>query len=78
MKNYTTEINSFIFRRSWGTAFKELPDHEAGQLIRAIYTFLDGEEPNLDNPELISIFEIIATQINDSARKYVLRHYDRD
>lgn len=74
--NYTTKIDSFLFRRSWGKAFMGLEDVEAGQLIRAIYTFINGEKPKLDDPELIAIFEIMSSQLNESARRYVLRRFD--
>ncbi len=70
MANYTVFIDTFLFRRSWSYAFKSLTDEEAGKLIKAIYKFTEGSTVKLDKPELSIAYDMIVTQLNDSACRY--------
>lgn len=71
MDNYTAEIDTFLFRRSWGEAFKGLTDVQAGQLIKAIYLFVEGEDAEPEDPALKALYKVITAQLNHSSRKYL-------
>ena len=36
MKNYVCKMETFLFQRSWGDAFRALPAEQAGELIQAV------------------------------------------
>lgn len=71
MPNYTTNINTFLFRRSWGEAFADLTDEQAGKLIKAVYGYIEGYDTLPDEPELKTIYKLIVKQLNHSAKKYL-------
>lgn len=52
MINYSTELDTFLFRRSWGDVFKDLTEVQAGKLIKAIYLFTEGEDAAPEEPAL--------------------------
>ena len=73
MKNYCKEMNSFIFKRSWGEIFQTLPDEKAGQLIKAIYTHTNGSAVEMEDITLDSILRTITKEMDLSALKYLRR-----
>ena len=77
MKHYSEAINTVIFQKSWSPIFEKLSDENAGKLIKAIYDFMNGGEPELENDTLDAIFLSMVDQIENSARKYLNRiQYD--
>ena len=68
---YSECIDTAIFYKSWSQVFERLTDEKAGQLIKAIYDFMNGGDPKLDDPILGAILEIMTKQIENSARKYI-------
>ena len=73
MTNYSVQIETFLFRRSWGEAFLALTDAQAGELIKAIYLYTEGGEPIIEDTMLRSIYGMMIKQLNISAKKYVQR-----
>ena len=76
MKNYTKELNTYLFRRSWGELFNGLSNEDAGRLIKAVYSYVDGIEPkeeDFNNVFLISSYRMIVKQLNYSAKKHLMR-----
>jgi len=67
-------INTVIFQKAWTPIFESLSDEEAGQLIKALYSFMNGEKPKIDGT-LKAIFLSMADQIEQSARKYCRKVY---
>lgn len=77
MKHYSEAINTVIFQKSWTPIFQRLSEENAGKLIKAIYDFMNGEEPELDDDNLDVIFLSMVDQIERSAKKYLARlQYD--
>ena len=71
--NYTTLLDTFLFRRSWGEVFSALSDEEAGELIKAIYRYADGLGRDPEKKEIISVYKMIIRQLNYSARRYAVK-----
>lgn len=77
MKHYSEAINTVIFQKSWSPIFEKLSDENAGKLIKAIYDFMNGGEPELEDDTLDAILLSMVDQIENSARKYLNRiQYD--
>lgn len=77
MKHYSEAINTVIFQKSWTPIFQRLSEENAGKLIKAIYDFMNGEEPELEDDTLDSIFLSMVDQIERSAKRYFSRiQYD--
>ena len=76
MKHYSEAINTVIFQKSWSPIFEKLSDENAGKLIKAIYDFMNGGEPELEDDTLDAIFLSMVDQIENSARKYLNRIQD--
>ena len=77
MRHYSEAINTVIFQKSWTPIFQRLSEENAGKLIKAIYDFMNGEEPELDDDNLDVIFLSMVDQIERSAKKYLARlQYD--
>ena len=77
-ENYSTEIDTFLFRRSWGAVFKDLDEVQAGKLIKAIYLFTEGEDVEPEELVLKTLYKMITNQINYSSRKYLQKVRDDD
>ena len=73
MRHYSEAINTVIFQKSWTPIFQRLSEENAGKLIKAIYDFMNGEEPELDDDNLDVIFLSMVDQIERSAKKYLAR-----
>ena len=61
---------SFLFMESWTTLFESMPSEEAGDLIKAVCAFSRGEKPNIENPLILAMFNLIAKQIIENEEKY--------
>lgn len=71
MKNYSTNLNSFIFKRSWGEVFQALPDEDAGRLIKALYDHADGVDVELEDATLAAVYKSFAQEMDISALNYL-------
>ena len=75
-ENYIKDIDTFLFRRSWGILFQNLSDEDAGKIIKALYRYADGEDTPLEefgNQTLASIYSMLSGQLNYSAKKFTER-----
>lgn len=73
MNYYVRYINTVIFRKSWSRIFESLSNEDAGRLIKALFEFMDGSLPEIEDDTLDGIFVMMADQIENDARKYVIR-----
>ncbi len=70
---YARYLNTVIFRKSWSQIFETLSKEDAGLLIKALYEFMEGGSPELEDDTLDGIFLMMADQIEESARRYVIK-----
>lgn len=61
---------SFIIYGEWARMITELPDKDAGQLIKALCAHACGETRDIKNPILAATFSMIAERIDEDGRKY--------
>ena len=61
---------SFLFMESWTTLFESMPSKDAGDLIKAVCAFSRGEKPNIENPLILAMFNLIAKQMIENEEKY--------
>lgn len=61
---------SFIIYGEWARMIIELPDKDAGQLIKALCARVCGETRDIKNPILAATFSMIAERIDEDGRKY--------
>ena len=61
---------SFLFMESWTTLFESMPSEEAGDLIKAVCAFSRGEKPNIENPLILAMFNLIAKQMIENEERY--------
>ena len=60
---------SFLFMESWTTLFESMPSKDAGDLIKAVCAFVQGEKVDLENPLVIVMFNFITSQITEDEEK---------
>lgn len=75
-KNYVKELNTYLFRKSWGELFSALSDEDTGKLVKAIYSYGEGAESypeNINKPLLSGIYKMIIGQLNSSSKKHLKR-----
>ena len=75
-KNYVKELNTYLFRKSWGELFSVLSDEYTGKLLKAVYSYADGAETypeNINKPLLSGIYKMIIGQLNSSSKKHLKR-----
>lgn len=70
---YIELLDNALFQKAWGEIFERLPDKEAGQLIKAIFEFMDGGEPEFEDIRLEGCFLGIASHIEASAKRYAVK-----
>ncbi len=73
MKHYAEALTTFLFKRSWSAIFSALPDPEAGQLIKAVIAYTEGQDPELEDPVLNSIYQAMAADLDGNALRYLER-----
>lgn len=61
---------NFLLSDEWKAMFVNLPDAEAGQLIKAAFCYHTGEEVSIDNPITEAIFQMIKEKIDENEKKY--------
>lgn len=57
----------FWFMDSWATLFENIPEREAGVLIKAMCAFANGEEVKIEEPMVLAIFNFIKEQMEENA-----------
>ena len=73
MSYYARYINTVIFRKSWSQIFESLSNEDAGLLIKALFGFMEGDSPEIEDETLNGIFLMMADSIEGSARNYVIK-----
>lgn len=61
---------SFVMYKDWGDAVKLMTDEQAGQLLKAIYLFQDGQEADDLDPGVKFVFELIKGRFKADAESY--------
>lgn len=61
---------SFIIYFNWAQMLRDMPDPEAGQLIKGIAAYELGEEVSFDNPLLSAVFSMIRDKLDEDNEKY--------
>lgn len=64
------EKQSFIMYQSWSTMIRELPNEQAGDLIKAICRYQDDPEALPEDPVMIAVFLMIRAKLDEDAEKY--------
>lgn len=62
--------NTFIMKTEWGKMISALPDEAAGQIIKAVYSYVETGETGVDDPVLSAILALITDTIDANAAKY--------
>lgn len=68
-----TKKQSFVMHDMWGDIIENLPDEQAGILIKAIYQFKRTGEASIEEPVLAAVFDMIRNKMVDDAEKYQKR-----
>ena len=61
---------SFIAYSDWKDVFDELPNEEAGQLIKHIFAYVNDENPQTDNILIKSLFAMIKSTLKRDLNKW--------
>ena len=77
-QRYSEAVKTVIFRKAWSSIFNALDDASAGQLIKALCGFMNGENPEIDNVMVSAVYGIMANQIEESSRRYYERLQDQE
>ena len=64
------EKRNLLFMHSWMALFKTMPSQEAGDLIKAVCAFVQGENVDLENPLVLAMFNFIKGQIEENTEAY--------
>ena len=64
------EKRNLLFMHSWMALFKTMPSQEAGDLIKAVCAFVQGEKVDLENPLVLAMFNFIKGQIEENTEAY--------
>lgn len=68
MSDYAHYIATMMFFRSWRPMFQMLSNERAGELIKALFAFCDGENPEVID-ELAPSYSVMTAALDDGARK---------
>lgn len=64
------EKKSFIIYENWATLFANIPEEQAGQIIKAICCKKLGMDYDISDPMAAGVFAMIAPQLDKDAEKY--------
>lgn len=64
------EKKSFIIYENWATLFANIPEEQAGQIIKAICCKKLGMEYEISDPMAAGVFAMISPQLDKDAEKY--------
>ena len=63
--------NTFVLRINYGPFIEQLTDVQAGQLLKAIFSYVEfGTSPTLTDPVVSTAFKFIAKDVEYDIRKY--------
>ena len=75
MSEYARYIATMMFFRSWRPMFQMLSDERAGELIKAIFAFCDGESPDVID-ELLPSYSVMTSALDSGAKKCLERRLE--
>lgn len=70
MNESITKKDSYVMYKSWSKGIQKLTDAQAGQLIKAICTLQDGDDPDLEDIGVAALFEIFKDKMIEDAETY--------
>lgn len=62
--------DSYVMYKNWSKGIQKLTDEQAGQLLKAICAFQDGEETEPNDIAASALFEIFKTKMIEDAEAY--------
>lgn len=62
--------NSFVIYDNWASLLCDLPNEQAGELIKAICAYKLGQFESLDDPVISAIFNMIKQKLDEDSQKY--------
>lgn len=66
-----TDKKTFVVYKEWRAAFDKMSNEQAGELVKAIFKYQDGEtDISFDDPGLPLLFEIIKGRFDKDSEKY--------
>lgn len=68
MSEYAHYIATMMFFRSWRPMFSMLSNERAGELIKALFSFCDGESPKVIE-ELVPSYSMMTAALDEGARR---------
>lgn len=63
------KMDTIVIRRAWWRSIQSLSDEEAGQLIKALFAFAAGADPDLSGPRSRQIYEVMTAEIERRAAR---------
>lgn len=66
----TDERKSFVIYESWATMLANIPEEQAGQIVKAICCKKLGIEYEIEDPMAAGFFKMIVPQLDKDAEKY--------
>ncbi len=65
-----SDKKSFVMYESWGAAIEKMSNEQAGELIKAIYTYQKDPDAVPEDPALAFVFELIKQQLDADSQRY--------
>lgn len=69
MSNITLK-DSYVMYKNWSKGIYKLTDEQAGQLLKTICSFQDGEDVEPDDIAVSALFELFKQKMNEDADSY--------
>ena len=63
-------MKKIFLKTEWAGLFAGLDDKTAGMLVKSIFSYNNGEEPEFDDPILSAVFKMIKTVIDENQEAY--------
>lgn len=70
IRGYIVVKSNLILEKDWAGMFCNLPDADAGKLIKAAFMCHDGEDVEIEDPVLGAVFSMISDKIRENEEKY--------
>ena len=65
-----SDKKSFVMYESWGAAIEKMSNEQAGELIKAIYSYQKDPDAVPEDPALAFVFELIKQQLDTDSQRY--------
>ena len=65
-----SEKQTFLMYTGWALMIRDMPDNQAGKLIKAICDYHTGREPSTDDPMVSAILSMILDKMDSDSRAY--------